>query len=309
MNQTPVTVLLVNHNGRDDTLRCIASLEAGQTRPTSILVIDNSTDPSRSCTTIPPTTVPVRVLVTENRGFGAACNAGISMLDSEPDGLVWILNNDTVVEPDCLQLLVASLNSGRCEIAVPTIVDATSRMVWYAGGHWDQRWGWTVHHQWGKPEEQVASDGYTELITGCSFLTRRSTFVSLGGFDESLFMYCEDVEMSLRGAKAGVRALHAAEATVRHFPGSSTGGEADGPSATTLFYTLRNRLWLLRRRQVKKYPAILLTPVIAVREALGSLRGSQNRPQRVKAVARGTFVGICGRVPAPRLLDGKTAVE
>jgi hypothetical protein len=258
---------------------------------------------------MPPTEVPVRVLLVENRGFGAACNTGISLLGSEPGSLVWILNNDTVVEPKCLQLLEAALHSGLCEIAVPTIVDATSRTVWYAGGHWDQRRGWTVHHQWGQPEQDVAPDGYTELISGCSFLARTSTLISVGGFDESFFMYCEDVELSMRVARAGARALHVADAVVRHFPGSSTGGKLDGPSATTLFYTARNRLWLLRREQVQKYPAMLLTPVITVRELLRSLTSQQDRLQRVRAVAWGTFVGAFRRVPGPTRLDRRAGVK
>ena len=140
-----------------------------------------------------------------------SCNVGISLLNGEPGRLLWILNNDTIVDRDCLQLLTAAIQSGECEIAVPTIIDGHSKTVWYAGGHWDQRRGWTVHHQWGQPEEDVMSDGTTELISGCSFLAKASTLTSLRGFDESFFMYCEDVDLSIRASRSGLVTNHIVE--------------------------------------------------------------------------------------------------
>ncbi len=75
-------------------------------------------------------------------------------------------------------------------------------------------------------------------------LVPRAVLERVGGFDEELFLYSEDVEWSLRAAEAGYRHFVVGDSVVRHHVSASGGGES---SPLTLYYGLRNSLVVCER--------------------------------------------------------------
>jgi GT2 family glycosyltransferase len=85
---------------------------------------------------------------------------------------------------------------------------------------------------------------------GGAMLIERDLFLAMGGFDERLFCYCEDVDLGYRLRLAGERSLIVPDAVVRHEGSASSGGPR---SDFATFHGTRNRLWVF----VKNTPPAL----------------------------------------------------
>ncbi|MBC8164115.1 MAG: glycosyltransferase family 2 protein, partial [Roseiflexaceae bacterium] len=101
-----VTVIL-NTNRRDDTLACLASLEQNTYKRHQVLVLDNaSTDGSSEAIRAAYPAVTL-VPLHENRGYAGNNNVGIAQAMALGADWVFVLNEDTIVAPECLQQLAA----------------------------------------------------------------------------------------------------------------------------------------------------------------------------------------------------------
>ena len=103
-----VWVLVLNWNGAADTLDCLQSLKRLRYPNAAVVVVDNGSGAGEA-DGIEATGLACAVLrQPENRGYAAGCNAGIRHGLERGADYVWLLNNDTVVDPRCLDALVAA---------------------------------------------------------------------------------------------------------------------------------------------------------------------------------------------------------
>ena len=86
--------------------------------------------------------------------------------------------------------------------------------------------------------------------SGCAALYRRAMLEEIGTFDEAFFMYCDDVDLGLRGRVAGWRCRYAPDALVRHRYSLSAGKY----SLRKVFLVERNRVWVM----LKSFPWTLI---------------------------------------------------
>ncbi len=245
-------IIIVNWNSGAHLRNCLESL-TGMKRDGFILdqlvVVDNgSTDGSMS--RLDDLGLPFRIISNdENRGFGAACNQGAA--DSTADYLLF-LNPDTSLFPDSLARPVAfmeqpegsrigitgiQLLNDRGEVTrscahFPSLGRYFVLMLGLNhifpgsfGGHFMTEW------DHGDSRE-------VEHVMGAFFLTRRSLFEDLQGFDERFFVYVEDLDFSLRAARAGWPSYYLADARASH----TGGGASRQVKAARLFYSLRSRI-------------------------------------------------------------------
>jgi GT2 family glycosyltransferase len=245
--QPLVIVVVLNWNGREDTLACLRSLQ-GQSYPNHrILVVDNgSTDGSGEA--VRQHHPDVEVLQTgSNLGFAGGNNAGIAWALRQDAGYVLLLNNDTEVAPDLLERLIERAQSDPSLGIVGARIAYHSQpeRLWaYGGGRFDVATGWVRHLLHPVPESQLRPRGHRHFyITGCAMLLRRELIEEIGVLDEGYFHFCEDVDLCLRAERAGfglgvapgARLLHKVSATTRV------------SSPLFLYYNLRSRLTLVRR--------------------------------------------------------------
>jgi GT2 family glycosyltransferase len=219
------SVIIVNWNGKDLTLECLASL--AQAGPMHVIVVDNGSEDG-SVDEIRRRHPDVTVLAMgSNLRFAGGNNAGIRhALDAGAEEIM-LLNNDTVVDPDFLRAMTGTLNSSPDIGAIAPHIFYYDRpdLLWYAGGEISY-WTGTMRHAGiretaaGRPMQPRD----TAYATGCCLLARREALERVGLLDESYFIYAEDADWCARARAAGYRIVVEPRARVWHKVSVSAGG-------------------------------------------------------------------------------------
>lgn len=244
-----VTIVILNWNREADTLGCLDSL-AGMNYPSfSIVVVDNgSTDGSpeaieRWGRENRPLTL---IRNPENMGFVRGSNQGMRHALSTDTDYVFLLNNDTVVEPDALSLLITTAErsgdtsgdigddtgsdtrgdtDGDIGMVGPKIYQYGKDNVLDSAGTRTITWlaqGFLLGH--GEEDHgQYDNPGEMPYITGTALLVKRAVLEKVGLMDEDYFCYFDDFDWGLKARKFGYRLLLVPEAVVQH-KGSQTAG-------------------------------------------------------------------------------------
>lgn len=223
-----VSIVLVNWNGKDDTLACLGSLAAADYRAFDVTVVDNASEDG-SVDAIREKYPHVHVIANDtNERFARANNQGIERALAAGADYVLLLNNDTEVAPDFLQIMLAT---AKADVSIgmvgPKIYFFNEpEKLWYAGGIVDLWRGRIAHvgiHQLDRGQYDDATD--TGYITACAVLVTRACLERIGGLDDTYFMYGEDVDWCQRARLAGFRVIYEPRARVWHKVSSSSGGK------------------------------------------------------------------------------------
>lgn len=242
-----VVIVVLNWNGRQDTLACLRSLRELRYPRAGILVVDNgSTDGSEKAVREAYPDLPF-LQTGSNLGFAGGNNAGIEWALREGADYVLLLNNDTEVEADFLGPMVEAAEAD-AEVAVVGASIAYHHQpdrLWAFGGGWfDVATGWVRHVQRPVDPDDLRPRGHRHFyVTGCTMLLRAGVLEEIGRLDESYFHFCEDVDLCLRAERAGYRVAVAPGARLLHRVSATTRVS----SPLFLYYNLRSRLTLVRR--------------------------------------------------------------
>jgi hypothetical protein len=234
-----ISVIILNWNGKSDTLNCLASLEK-VTTPHEVIVVDNgSTDDSIEA--IHKTFPKVLLIETgENLGYAGGNNVGIQIALDRGADYLFILNNDTTVEPNILKAFLKRdlpLQGGTARLMKePKLLD-------HLGGNWNTKKGEfemigarALASEWKNP---IALD----YVCGVALFVQAEVFLKVGLFEPRFFLFWEESDFCLRAKRAGYIPTTCPEATLHHKVSASfTGGK---PHST--YFWWRNRLlWIDR---------------------------------------------------------------
>jgi hypothetical protein len=234
-------VVVLNYKNTDDTLACLDSLERSDDLDLDIVVVDNGPDG--------PEFAGLRERVGRrgetiasggNLGYAAGNNLGIAQVLDRGCDLVWILNPDTLVEPQTLPMLRAQLAAvPDCGVVGPRIVlPGHPAKIWFDGGLVDRAIGATRHLNAGKLADDTAPEVLdVDYITGASLLVRRSMIEDIGLIPEKYFLYYEETDWCIRAQNAGWRTMVDQRARMIHHKRSSDAL----PRPYYLYYMTRNR--------------------------------------------------------------------
>lgn len=249
MSTSPsVHVVVLSWNRREDTLGCLASIDAATYPELSVVCVDNGSSDG-SADAVEASFPDVRVSrLAGNLGFAGGMNVGIrAALEAGADHVL-TLNNDMVVEPGFVEPLVAAVaGDSRVAAACSQILFADPpHRIWYAGARFRARRGYHGRHlHYGCPPFGPETPPYpTDRACAGAMLVPRSVLERVGLFDESLFAYGEDVDWSLRARSEGIHVLVVPASVVWHKVSASSGGES---SPATIYYDLRNGLVVAER--------------------------------------------------------------
>ncbi|MCU7834325.1 MAG: glycosyltransferase family 2 protein [gamma proteobacterium symbiont of Taylorina sp.] len=203
------------------------------------------------------TTDLILIQTGKNLGFAGGNNVGLRYaLKCQDMDYVWLLNNDTVVEPDCLdKMLDYTKNQAEKNICGSTIAYYNDPAVIQAlGGCHYNKWTGLASTSLGrglKINDKIAHREYEKqlsYISGASWLLPKDFLIDIGLMEESYFLYCEEIDWCVRNNNK-YKLCYAPDAIVYHKEGKSIGSPNDKYPSSLLsdFYIFRNKLRFTRR--------------------------------------------------------------
>ena len=220
-----VAIVVVSFRTGDTLARCLD--DAHRAAPDArAYVVDHESRPAALGALVAARPWALPLGTPENPGFGAGSNRGIAQALADGADHVLLLNDDVYLRPGAVERLVAA--AGAAGAASPWLAGEGDGA--FRGGAIDWARGYAGHRE--------GADDY--LIGGCLCVSR-TAWERTGPFDESFFLYCEDVDWCLRARAAGVPLAVVPEELADHVGGASTGGEA------WAYWWSRSRIALLRK--------------------------------------------------------------
>lgn len=249
MNKS-VCVIILNWNSHKDTIECVESCLKLDYSPYEVVIIDNASEDDSE--NILRKAFPTLKLIqtSANLGYAGGNNVGIRYAVEKGSDFIWLLNNDTVVTPQALSVLVAYAETN------PAIGMVGSKILFYsdpslilsAGGLVDMRTGITEHIGFGcKDLGQFDQPLDCNYLTGCSLLVKRSVIEDIGLMNEAYFLYFEETEWCVKAKERGYRLIYAPESMVYHKESVSV-RKIEG---IIHYYLTRNRLYFIQQNGTK----------------------------------------------------------
>ena len=289
MSTLTASIIIPTYNGKHLLAVCLPALQS-QTYPAerfeTIVVDDASSDGSVQF--VAENFPEVRVVTLQrNSGFIAACNAGVAAARGE---VLVLLNNDTEAEAGWLEALVGGLQEN------PQAGSAASKMLLFdrrdhlhAAGDMMGVDGIPRNRGVWQPDDGQYDDQRSIFgVCGGAAAYRRQAWEQAGGFDPSLFMYMEDVDLAWRLQLLGWQAIYVPEARIYHQVSATGGG------VLASYYVGRNTILVIARNWPgallrKHWRTIVGSQARIAADALRNWRGAAAR-----ARLRGQLAGLIG---------------
>jgi GT2 family glycosyltransferase len=242
-------IYIPNFNGARHLPRALTSL-AEQTRPVDVVLVDNGSEDD-SVELVRRDFPQVQVLeIGANIGFGPALNRAVAARPAEE---LILLNNDVECEPRFVEALLDGLGEGVDSVAGVLVQERAPALIDSAGVVADATL-MGFDHLHGEPLAAALTAPDPLGPTGGAALYRRAAFEAVGGFDERIFLYYEDLDLALRLAAAGAGCRLAGEARALHAYSASLGAGSGRKFARTGW----SRGYMLRRYGVMSRPGLAM---------------------------------------------------
>lgn len=270
-----IAVILVNYNGLRDTLECIASIKKSSVK-TSVFVVDNasSSDEITEIKRVYPDIISFRCEI--NTGFAGGNNVAIKKALEDGYDYILLLNNDTIIDSNMISCLLSSADEKT--VALPNMYYYTSpQELWYGGGCVNRFLGKVTH--WKKTR---FSPFEVNFMTGCCALIHKSIFEKIGLLSEEYFMYCEDIDFSIRLSLAGIKMVVQPQAKLWHKVAKSSPSNG---SAFRVYYNTKNRLLLVNK--FREYFSVATIPYIKLSTYLKMVKAMIKKDETFAAFKNG----------------------
>lgn len=252
------TAFIPNYDGAVQLRRTLVSLRE-QSRPLDVVVVDNGSGDDSAALVRDEFPEVALLELGENLGFGPALNRAVAEHGGDP---VVLLNNDVECEPRFVEALLDPYGDGVDAVAGVLLQERAPELIDSAGVVADQT---LMGFDYLNGEPVAALEHAADPLgpTGGAALYRRAAFDAVGGFDERIFLYYEDLDLALRLAARGGRCRLAPGARALHAYSASLGARSGAKFARTGW----SRGYMLRRYGVTARPR-LATRALAAEAAI-----------------------------------------
>jgi GT2 family glycosyltransferase len=222
-----VAVIVLNWNGLDDTVECLHSLMRVEYPRCETVVVDNASRQSprqRIQSEFPSVTY---LETEENLGYAGGNNVGIRYALEHGHDYVFVLNNDTIVEPGFLgpAIAVAESDPAIGVVGIKIMAWDEPDRVWVAYGDLTYRHSLVrLVGYYGYDDGRYDQQRDVDWIPGTAMLFPRRALERVGLFDENFFAYHEDVDWCTVARERGLRVVFAPNARILHKGHRSSGG-------------------------------------------------------------------------------------
>ncbi|HRE00405.1 MAG TPA: glycosyltransferase, partial [Ilumatobacteraceae bacterium] len=295
-----ITAIVVVHGSAAATVAAaVESLLASTGVDVFVVLVDNAS-PDGGVAVEPWRRHPRVVVVTSARNDGFAAGVNQALARRRRGDLVWLLNDDATVEPDCLAHCAATLRGAGARgavVAAPRVMLASQPNLIDSLGVVLRRNGEAFNAFTGQRWTGQVADG--ETLTGACFaagLFRADAFDanSVGRLDQRYRLYYEDIDWGLRAAARGLTAVASPDAVVHHVHAGST--RTLGEPAR--YELVQRNLLLCAAKNLTWRSALRVWATRLAVHAKGTITGPM-RARRWKAVAA-ALVGLVPVVVARR---------
>ena len=297
MNPSVFAVIL-NYKRPQDTLDCLRSVRASSYKPLRVVLVDNHSEDG--CVEEARRQFPdVHILENEdNLGYAEGNNRAIRWALAEGADYVFILNNDTTIQPDTIQKLAEAGNKvSGAGLLAPKVLFMDHPDVLNSCGT-DMDW-LRLRPKLGACGEPNVSDwtGGVDgpIFPGSALFLKKSFLEKAGLFDAGFFLVHEDADLCLRGLKLGFKNRLVPEAVVYHGVSRAL---SQAPFLSE-YYSTRNFLYLAMRHAslAQKTSVFLGAAALSLKKALQRPFCDTAGKQRVDGFFRGLqgfFAGAKG---------------
>lgn len=288
-----VAIVIVTYNSAHVVEALLDSIPAalGDAQADVIVVDNGSTD---GTATVLAARNDCRIILSENKGYAAGINRGVAASPHAPS--LVILNPDVILAPHSIALMLEELRDSRVGIVAPLVREPDGSLCLSMRreptlarslglGRTGHRW----FAEYVVEESAYDREQDVDWALGAALAVSRECHDTLGGWDESYFLYSEETDFCLRARDVGFLTRFQPRAEVIHVGGGS------GRSGTTHAMQATNRVRLYRRRH--GWPASFLYLVLTAaselawhmrgnkhsRAALGALLVPSRRPGELRA--------------------------
>lgn len=249
-NECKVCIVVLNFNGKEDTLECIESLRKLDYANYEVIVVDNgSSDGSQEALR----ELPGVILIENERNYGYAegNNIGLKLALSRGAEYMLVLNNDTILHPACLTEMVSVIADDHSigAVGAKTYFYDRPNVLQIVGGAFDWTSGKTKNIGGGEVDVgQYNKIMEVDFVNGHALLTSRTVLEQVGLFDPEYFAYNEETDWCMRARKKGFRMMYAPKAIVWHKVSRTTGQQK---KAWRQYMIVRNRILFMRKNATR----------------------------------------------------------
>lgn len=285
---TGVVAVVVTWNRADLLASSLRAILDQTRRPDRVLVVDNASADGTAALLERDFAGSVDVVtMTENIGGAGGFAAGIvRALEDDPSG-VWLMDDDTVPEPEALAALLAA----RDGYAGPPPAVLASRVVWTDGRDHPMNTP-RAKPGAGQAERLAARAVHSTPIRSASFVSILCSAEALrerGLPEADFFLWNDDFEFTTRMLR-GRRGLLCRDSVVVHH--TKVFGSTDADPGDRFTYEVRNKIWTFTRSAGLNPAERVLYGGATLRRWVRTYRGSSDRKRLVRAGVRGLSQGL-----------------
>ena len=248
MINSKVAVIIVNWKKYDITSSCIESILNSTNSNFKIILVDNESDNKKVKNFKYRNEIKI-IQNKKNEGFSKANNIGIDYALKNNYDYTILINNDTIVEKNLIEVLLKTAQAKNFSVVQPLILNYNGKEIWNAGGRINYFFGNFITRK--KVGNSLnSSHELTEWLTGCCCLFKTKIFKEIGKLDESFFAYYEDVDFSLRLKKHGYKIGFTSKTQIYHYESfSSISNNSKGGKLSPYIHYLniRNHILILKK--------------------------------------------------------------
>jgi hypothetical protein len=248
MINSKVAVIIVNWKKYDITSICIESILNSTNSNFKIILVDNESDNKKVKNFKYRDEIKI-IQNKKNEGFSKANNIGIDYALKNNYDYTLLINNDTIVEKNLIEVLLKTAQAKNFSAVQPLILKYSGKEIWNAGGRINYFFGNFITRK--KVGNSLnSSHELTEWLTGCCCLFKTKIFKEIGKLDESFFAYYEDVDFSLRLKKHGYKIGFTSKTHIYHYESfsSNSNNSKGGKLSPYIHYlNIRNHILILKK--------------------------------------------------------------
>jgi GT2 family glycosyltransferase len=218
MNNNLISIILINWNGYKFTKDCIESVLSSNYNNFEITLVDNNSDNNEGQKLKNIFSEKINLIQSyKNLGFAGGNNLGV---DNSKGDIIFFLNNDTIIQPNTLEILINDLENKEVGIVMPKILFYGTDKI-QTTGNYSNIFSKTKLFLRNKKSDSFTRIRECEFASGAALMISRELYEKIGGFHNFLFIYGDDNSLSYRSWIGGHKVICDGRTFIYHNESSS----------------------------------------------------------------------------------------